>query len=176
MPDNLNKTLKGLLDNAGLSDLYQEINVDDIEDEKVQIEKLISPPSVIDWTPYNYKPVYKDHQYSTSPIPTTSVEVDVGIRYDDGKLPMHLLPPELLTEVAKVLAFGAKKYAPRNWEKGMDWSRVYASLMRHLVRWQEGEDIDPETGLNHIAHVACNAAFLLAYINRENGKDDRPDI
>jgi hypothetical protein len=131
-----------------------------------------TPPIIkIPYTPYGSFSVNKPYGGS---VTSTPVEVDVGIRYDDGKLPMHLLPPELLTEVAKVLQFGAKKYAPRNWEKGMDWSRVEGSLIRHLVKWKEGEDIDPETGLSHISHVACNAAFLLAYINREVGKDDRP--
>jgi hypothetical protein len=97
-----------------------------------------------------------------------------GVRFDQGKLPLHLVPPELEEEVAKVLEFGAKKYAPRNWEKGMDWSRVEASLRRHLLRWKMGEDIDPETGLLHVAHIATNAAFLIAYTRRGVGNDDRP--
>lgn len=62
----------------------------------------------------------------------------------------------------------------RNWEKGMDWSRVYSSLMRHLLAWWNGEDNDPETGLPHVAHIATNAAFLVAYNARNVGKDDRP--
>jgi hypothetical protein len=98
----------------------------------------------------------------------------VGLRFDQGKLPVHLLPPELMIEVSKVLEFGAKKYAPRNWEKGMDWSRVYSSLTRHLLAWWGGEDKDPETGLSHLSHIGCNIAFLIAYNSRKVGKDDRP--
>jgi hypothetical protein len=109
-----------------------------------------------------------------SSIPPVVAQINEGLRYDQGKLPLHLLPPELLTEVAKVLEKGAIKYAPRNWELGMDWSRVYGSLMRHLIAWWGGEDNDPETGLPHVAHIATNAAFLVAYNARGVGNDDRP--
>lgn len=96
-----------------------------------------------------------------------------GLRFDTGKVPVELLPPDALEEVARVLEFGAKKYARRNWEKGMLWSRVIGPLLRHAFRWLRGEDNDPETGLNHMAHVACNALFLVAYIKRGAGTDDR---
>jgi len=69
-------------------------------------------------------------------------------------------------EVAKVLAFGAGKYAPRNWEKGIRYSRVYASALRHGHAFLSGEDYDPETGLLHMAHFACNIMFLATYSSR----------
>jgi hypothetical protein len=99
-----------------------------------------------------------------------------GTKYDSGKLPYHLLPPELLESIAEVLDFGAKKYAPRNWELGMSWSRVFSALMRHMWAWFRGEDKDPETGFSHLAHAACCIAFLLTYEKRNIGEDDRPVI
>lgn len=99
---------------------------------------------------------------------------EAGLRYDDGKTPYHLIPPELLEGVGQVLGFGAKKYAPRNWELGMDWSRVFASLMRHAWKFWRGEKVDEETGLPHTWHMATNVAFLMAYEARGVGKDDRP--
>ena len=97
-----------------------------------------------------------------------------GIKFDQGKVPMHLLPPELLTSVASVLNFGAKKYTARNWELGMDWSRVYSALQRHLWKWWEGESIDEETGMSHLWHAGCCIAFLITYEQRNIGSDDRP--
>lgn len=105
-----------------------------------------------------------------SQLPTASV---FGVKHDQDKLPYDLIPPELMESVAKVLQFGAKKYAPRNWEKGMDWSRVFSALQRHSWAWWKGEDKDPETGFSHLEHAACCIAFLLAYEQREVGKDDR---
>lgn len=97
------------------------------------------------------------------------------MKFDQGKTPLELLPFDALTEVAKVLAFGAKKYAPRNWEKGMPVSKVFASCMRHAWALFRGEDNDPETGLSHAAHLACESLFWLAYILRKTpDTDDRP--
>ncbi len=97
-----------------------------------------------------------------------------GTRYDEGKEPYHLLAPELLESVSRVLDWGQRKYAPRNWEKGMHWSRVFGSLMRHMWKWWRGENIDNETGLSHLAHAGANIMFLIAYEQRKVGTDDRP--
>lgn len=95
-------------------------------------------------------------------------------RYNEGKLPMHLVPPDALKAMAAVLDVGAKKYALRNWEKGADYSVPYASLMRHLMAFWEGEDNDPETELPHLYHVIMNAAFLIRYYEKFPELDDRP--
>jgi hypothetical protein len=97
-----------------------------------------------------------------------------GRKDDQGKLPYHLIAPELLEDVAAVLDFGQKKYAPRNWEAGMAWHRPFSALMRHMWAWWRGEGVDPETGLSHLAHAACCVMFLLAYERRRIGEDDRP--
>lgn len=99
---------------------------------------------------------------------------DEGRKDDHGKAPYHLLAPELLDATARVLAFGADKYAPRNWEKGMNWSRPFSALMRHMWAWWRGEAKDPETGMSHLWHAACCIMFLIAYEERGNGTDDRP--
>ncbi len=99
---------------------------------------------------------------------------DTGLRYNEGKLPYDLIPFEAEEGLARVLAHGAKKYAARNWEKGMDWSIPYGAMRRHQAAWWNGEKIDKESGLPHMAHILCNAAFLLAYEQRQVGTDDRP--
>lgn len=99
-----------------------------------------------------------------------------GRKDDSGKSPMHLIAPELLDLTAEVLAHGAEKYAPRNWEKGMAWHRPFAALMRHMWAWWRGEERDPETGLSHLGHAACCLMFLIAYQDRGIGADDRPKL
>lgn len=99
-----------------------------------------------------------------------------GRKDDSGKTPMHLIAPELLDLTAEVLAYGAEKYAPRNWEKGMAWHRPFAALMRHMWAWWRGDDRDPETGLSHLGHAACCLMFLIAYQGRGIGADDRPTL
>lgn len=83
-------------------------------------------------------------------------------KYDTAKTRYDLLPAECLDAVAKILTFGAEKYGANNWQNLEDFeSRYYAALERHIQAWRMGENIDPESGQPHLAHVACNAVFLL---------------
>ena len=101
-----------------------------------------------------------------------------GIRYDSGKAPVDLVPPEVILALAQNLFRNSKegggKYEQRNWEKGMDWQRCYSSLQRHLLAWQMGEDIDSESGEPHLDHALSNIAFLVTYAKRKIGTDNRP--
>lgn len=103
-------------------------------------------------------------------------DLSEGIKYDAGKPRMDLLPPELLFAVSNILEFGARKYAARNWEKGMAWGRVFGAAQRHLWAWWSGETKDPETGFSHLWHAACCLAFLVAYEMRGAGTDDRRGV
>lgn len=106
-----------------------------------------------------------------------------GTKFDSGKVRLELLPPELLYATATILTFGANKYADRNWELGMSWSRVYGALMRHLWSWWGGKaptsksflfgELDEETTHSHLWHAACCIAFLITYEERNVGEDDR---
>lgn len=94
-------------------------------------------------------------------------------KHDANKPRYDLIPPEAIGAVTQVLTMGAAKYGDRNWEKGMSWGRCFAACMRHLWAWWRGESKDPESGLSHLAHAACNVFFLLAYETRSVGDDDR---
>jgi hypothetical protein len=78
--------------------------------------------------------------------------------------------------LAAVLAFGAQKYSARGWEVGILYSRAYAAFIRHTVfGYLAGELNDPETGLPHLDHAACNIHFLIAFEARgRTDLDDRP--
>lgn len=96
-----------------------------------------------------------------------------GIKADGGKPRTDLLPFDALLDVSAVLDYGAKKYAERNWEKGMAWGRLVAALLRHLFDWCRGIELDEESQLPHLAHMACCALMLLALVRRKVGTDDR---
>lgn len=99
--------------------------------------------------------------------------VSDGVKFDEGKPRFDLLPPDAMNEVARVYTFGAAKYADRNWEKGMDWGRVYAGQQRHMQAFWGGETHDPETGMLHTAHATFGTLVLTAYQMRSVGKDSR---
>jgi hypothetical protein len=101
--------------------------------------------------------------------------MEKGVRYDEGKPRMDLIPGDALIEIAKVLSYGAAKYSDRNWEKGMDYHKLYAPIQRHLWKWWQGEELDEESGLHHLAHAACDILMLQATALRSIGTDDRPN-
>lgn len=97
-----------------------------------------------------------------------------GARYNGGKPDLSLIPLVTLEDEARVWEYGKKKYAAWNWAKGMPWSVPLACALRHLSAWQRGEDTDPESGLPHLAHVACNIRMLTLYAKTYPEGDDRP--
>lgn len=105
--------------------------------------------------------------------PTATVATDVALKFDSNKPRMDLLSVPALTATAEVLSFGAKKYASHNWRKGFEWSRLYGAALRHLTSHMNGEDLDPESGLSHLAHASCMIQFLLEHEINKLGVDDR---
>lgn len=97
----------------------------------------------------------------------------VGTKHDQGKPPMALLDPEFLEGVARVLDFGAKKYAAHNWRNGLAYSRLISASYRHLGAINKGEDVDPETGELHAYHLGCTIMFLASMMKTRPDLDDR---
>jgi len=97
-----------------------------------------------------------------------------GLRYNSGKLRYDLVQGDAHKDMIEVLTMGANKYSDRNWENGMNWTTVIASMKRHIAAIERGEDYDPESGLLHVAHVQTNAHFLNAYYYIFPQGDDRP--
>lgn len=92
----------------------------------------------------------------------------------DAAKPRHsLLPPHAIDAIIAVLEFGAARYGERNWMGGMKWSRCFDAAMRHLWRWFRGEDIDPDSGLPHLAHAIVSLMFLIDYQATNTNGDDR---
>ena len=84
-----------------------------------------------------------------------------GRKFDGNKLQYGLIPPLAQKAMVEILTFGAEKYEPDNWKYVPDSKRRYFDAMqRHLWAWKEGEQNDPETGKNHLAHAMCCLAFL----------------
>ncbi|MFW6225374.1 MAG: dATP/dGTP diphosphohydrolase domain-containing protein [bacterium] len=97
-----------------------------------------------------------------------------GLRYNQDKLRYDLVHPKAHEDMVAVLTDGAKKYFERNWELGMPWTTIIASLKRHLAAIERGEDYDSESGRLHVAHAACNIHFLNAYYYIYPQGDNRP--
>lgn len=87
-------------------------------------------------------------------------EFSTGARRDSlkGKARYDLIPWESAKRLAELYQRGAVKYGENNWEKGIPFSRVYGSLIRHVFQYAEGDATE-----DHLAAVAWNAFTLMAY-------------
>lgn len=90
-----------------------------------------------------------------------------GIKFDGEKPDYSLIPPFAEEELAKLLTFGGKKYAPNNWQKVKPKKRYYAAAGRHLgkylmavLRGKKEDQYDDESGVHHLICAACNCMFL----------------
>lgn len=110
-----------------------------------------------------------------------------GTKLDDEKVRLDLFPYDALVAISHVLTFGARKYADRNWEKGIKWGRVFGAAQRHLVAWWMGKtetnvnylfgEMDDESKMSHLWHAGCCIVFLIAFEARGMRKfDDRPGV
>lgn len=95
-----------------------------------------------------------------------------GMRANDGKNRIELLPAIWTWSLGLVMTRGAIKYEVRNWERGMPWSRMLGSCSRHIFRFVCGERYDKETGVHHLAHAAWNCLALMTYDIRAIGTND----
>lgn len=85
----------------------------------------------------------------------------------EGKPRYDLIPYQPLRRVADLYARGAEKYDDNNWTKGQPYSRAFASLLRHVYAWREGERTE-----DHLAAVVFNAMALMWYEENKPELDD----
>ena len=82
---------------------------------------------------------------------------------DSGKPHPSYVPKEIIEAVMRVREYGTAKYHdPDNW-KIVEPERYHDAMLRHVLAcWNDPYAVDPESGLMHLEHIACNVAFLLA--------------
>ena len=89
------------------------------------------------------------------------VEYNQKAKADKGKIRPTLVPVSLIKAVAAVRGYGVEKYHdPENWRE-VEIERYKDALYRHWLAYLGGEWLDQESGLPHLWHLACNAAFLI---------------
>lgn len=101
--------------------------------------------------------------------------MEIGKRYNEGKLDWRLIKHKDLESLIKVLMFGKEKYSEANWKKGLPISDIINSLTRHLAKLEMGQDTDEESGLEETGHIMCNIYFIDWILKNKPWFDDRPN-
>lgn len=99
-----------------------------------------------------------------------------AIKLDTNKPRVDLLFTPGGLQIARALEYGARKYEdPYNYASGdgLAYSRLVAAAGRHLTAFYSGEDLDPESGLPHLACAGASVKMLLDLVAWGRGVDDR---
>ena len=96
---------------------------------------------------------------------------DVGSQ----KVPISVLPAQVVLETALALYEGDRKYGKGNYRAiGVRASVYYDACFRHLMAWHEGQDVDPDSGISHVTKAIAGLMVLRDSMMNNNWTDDRP--
>lgn len=92
-----------------------------------------------------------------------------------SKVPFSVIPLRVLAELGLALLEGAAKYRRHNYRRaGVRASVYFDATHRHLAAWWEGQDVDPDSGLNHVTKAIASLTVLRDSMLQGNWQDDRP--
>lgn len=117
--------------------------------------------------------VLQDRQHLLRDHDRTVMSATGGMKESIGKPPISLVPAELIYGAARAFEFGAKKYSPHNWRKGIPRCELYNALQRHLADYNEGVDRAGDSNLLHLDHAAACLAMLMQTCKDNLSPDDR---
>lgn len=99
-----------------------------------------------------------------------------GQRHDAGKIELTQCPVEAIAAISAVLMLNSEKYggkyADKNWQLGMPFSKTVNPALRHIYKRLSGETVDSESGLPHSWHALTDLAFLVVYEMSHPENDD----
>lgn len=115
----------------------------------------------------------------------------LGRKFDKGKARWDLVPWEQFKEVVDILTFGSMKYEDNNW-KYVDGGRerYFRAMISHAMDYRIAvETNQPElkndplvdehgnagSGKSHLAHVICNALFLMWFDNQDEKTSNKSE-
>jgi hypothetical protein len=85
----------------------------------------------------------------------------------------YLMPYRVINYLGDIYLYGCKKYDENNWRKGMEWGKIFAAFNRHSGQWQNGEDMDGESGMHHLGHSLWQLFCLRWFETYKPDYDDR---
>lgn len=95
----------------------------------------------------------------------------VGVK----KAPISTVSGAVIAELGLAMLEGARKYGRHNYRVAGVRGSVYRdAAWRHLNKWWEGQDVDPDSGLSHITKAIASLMVLRDAMIFNNWTDDRP--
>lgn len=90
------------------------------------------------------------------------------------KVPLSLFPAAALEHGSLAMLEGALKYGRDNFRVAGVRSSIYVdAALRHIMAWNNGEDVAPDSGVSHLGHVLACVAIILDAQAQGSLTDDR---
>lgn len=96
-----------------------------------------------------------------------------AINDKENKPRLSLIPSEALLEMGKALTHGETRYGTHNFKEGIKISYLLDAALRHILQFNEGEDVDVQSGANHLGNAMANCAIALHMLQNKPSFDDR---
>ena len=111
------------------------------------------------------KPVAVYCRYERLGLCTESYEkkkdIEQEAKADAGKLQIHMVPMQIVRDIAEVRMYGTNKYGDENNWKKVELIRYIDAMLRHTLAFLEDfHSVDEESGIPHYKHAECNWAFI----------------
>ena len=117
------------------------------------------------------KPAQPQPKVKLTAVKPVAAHVDPAAKADAGKLRLSLVPAELIRAVGEIREYGLQKYGSAESWRQVEPQRYWDAALRHaLAAWDDWEAVDPESGMPHIWHMACNLGFLIELEKEEANK------
>lgn len=98
----------------------------------------------------------------------------LGKHFDNNKAPVHLIPEEAIIWAAEAFGYGNDKYGEEyNYRRGIEYTKLTDSLLRHTLEFTKNIDLDKESKLHHAKHMAANVMMLIYQIVNHPELDNR---
>lgn len=99
--------------------------------------------------------------------------MSIGIKHDDKKPNLALIPIEAIFALGESLTYGARKYGDDNFREGLHVRRQLSAALRHLYQALELEDVDAESGCLHLGNAMASIAMAIYTIKHNPDFDNR---
>jgi len=110
--------------------------------------------------------------YTQLPAGTVGFQVPITI---DAEIPFHILPWQVILEIALGMMEGGRKYGRHNYRAvGVRAAVYYDATIRHFGDFIEGTQVDKDSGLSHLTKALSSMQVLLDCQVMGNWIDDRP--
>ena len=126
-------------------------------DAKKEFYKDVDKPVPLLVDPYFLSRLVEQLSYDAKNEGETHIMAASGVQH---------LNADFIVEMARVLAFGAKKYGANNWTQAPEAEArdIYLNaLIRHVLAYATGDQHCVKDGQYHLAQIAVNAMFLFYF-------------